>query len=256
MKLKSITLILICLFSLNNFAQNIYVCESYSEEGNPIGIINKLETKAYGKAVNVLIDNEKKINSNILYLFIDKLSNGKYVPFDSKILNVDKEKLWAAIKYEFHEAGVYELYFLNASEEKITSLKLEVKILNDRGFENFSGSSGGLGNAQFVFCDMIVNNKPMNPISQLSLSTRNGETYVFINNYSPFSTDKIVVKIWERQENSSEYKELISTKKFKVTPKWSITFFKLTFDKVGDYKIDVNDNNNKLIVSNILTVIN
>lgn len=233
-----------------NFAQNIYICESYSEEGNPIGIINKLETKSYGKPVNILIDNEKNFNSHVLYLFIDKLNDGKYVPFDSKIINLDKDKFWAVANYVFVEAGTYEIYFLNSSEKKIASLKLEVIS------EIESILAKDLGSSQFVFCDMIVNDRPMNPISQLSISERGGEVYAFINNYSPFNSDRIIVKIWKRKEGSSEYQELISTKKFKVTSHWSVTFFKLNFTDTGDYKIDVNDKNNKLLISKVLTVIN
>ncbi|MBK7104572.1 MAG: hypothetical protein IPH62_04750 [Ignavibacteriae bacterium] len=245
MKLKSIIIFLIFFLSASIFAQNIYVCESYTDQGNPIGIINILGIGTIKKSVNILIDNEKKLDSDILYLFIDKLNDGKFSPYDSKILKVEKEKFWASIKYEFKETGVYEISFLNSSEKKLANSKFEVKYENE---------AGGSGRALFIFCDMIVNDRPVNPISQLSLSEKNGETYVFINNYVAFSTDKIIVKIWKRTENKSEYKELISTKKFKVRPKWSKTFFKLTFDEIGDYKIDVNDSNNKLIVSNILDV--
>lgn len=250
MKIFLKILIAIIILPIIGFSQNMYICEKYTENGSPIGIINKLETKSYGKSVNILIDNEKSFNSHVLYLFIDKLNDGKYVPFDSKILNLDKDKFWAVENYVFVEAGTYEIYFLNSSEKKIASLKLEVIS------EIESILAKDLGSSQFVFCDMIVNDRPMNPISQLSLSERGGEVYAFINNYSPFNSDRIIVKIWKRKEGSSEYQELISTKKFKVTPRWTITFFKLNFSEIGEYKIDVNEKNSKLIMSKILTVTN
>lgn len=231
-------------------SQNVYVCEKYTENGIPINPINKLEAKSYGKSANILIDNKKSFESNILYLFIDKLNDGKYIPFDSKILKIEKNQTWAAREYVFIEAGTYEIYFLNSNEKRIASTKLEVIS------EIESIMSKDLGNSQFVFCDMIVNDRPMNPISQLSLSAQGNDIYAFINNYSAFNSDRITVKTYKRSENSDEYKVLISTKKFKVTPRWSITFFKLSFSEPGDYKIDVNEKNNKLIVSKIFTVIN
>lgn len=244
-------ILILLLFATNIIiSQNVYVCEKYTENGIPLNTVNKMEIKSYGKSANILIDNKNSFNSNILYLFIDKLVDGKYIPFDSKIWKIDKNQTWAAREYVFIEAGNYEIYFLNSNEKKLASVKLEVIS------EIESIMSKDLGNSQFVLCEMIVNDRPMNPISQLSLSNQGNDIYAFINNYSAFNSDRILVKTIRRSENSDEYKELISTKKFKVTPRWSITFFKLSFSEPGDYKIDVYEKDNKLIVSKIFTVIN
>ena len=106
-----------------------------------------------------------------------------------------------------------------------------------------------------MFCDMVINDKPVNQFNQLSISAKNGVGYAYIDNYAPIGTDTINVKIWKRQLSSS-FDMLISSKKYSIIPQWIDTFFKITFDKPGDYKIDVFDKFDNLIASNVLTVIN
>jgi hypothetical protein len=239
-----------------NFAQELFVCESYTEDGKPIGAVNNLEIKPYGKAAYVLLENKTKIDSDILYLFIDRLSEGQFTPYDSKTLLANKDKKWAVTNYEFRNAGIYELYFLNSAQKKLAVKKIEVKLIDENGIERVSpNSSSGFGNTKFIFCDMIVNDRPINPFTQLSISAKNGNAYAYVNNYVPFGTEIINIKISKRKASSS-FDELISSKKYKITPKWTDTFFKLNFDKPGEYKIDVSDNSNKIIATNILTVTN
>lgn len=234
----------------------MYVCESYTEDGEPIGATNSLEIKPYGKAVYVLFQNNSNFDFNTLYLFVDKLSEGQFTPYDSKTLSVQNDKNWAVTNYEFHNSGIYELYFLNSTQHKLAVQKLEVKLVNENGIERITPTSRPIiGNSQFIFCDMIMNDKPVNQFTQLSISAKNGKGYAYINNYAPIGTDTINVKIWKRQPSSS-FDTLISKKKYTITPNWTDTFFKITFNKPGDYKIDVFDNFDNLIASNVLTVIN
>ncbi len=238
------------------FAQEMYVCESYTEDGQPIGATNSLEIKPYGKAVYVLFQNKSNFNFNTLYLFVDKLSDGQFTPYDSKTLNVKKNKNWAVTNYEFHNSGIYELYFLNSAQQKLTVQKLEVRLIGENGIERITPTfSSGTGHSQFIFCDMIINDKPINQFTQLSISAKDGEGYAYINNYAPIGTDTINVKIWKRQPSSS-FDALISSKKYTIKPQWTDTFFKVKFDKPGDYKIDVFDKFDNLIASNVLAVIN
>ena len=249
--------LLVILFSVLNFAQEISVCESYTENGIALSPIKKLEIKPYGKAVYVLINNKTKFDQNVLYLFIDKMNDGQFTPFDSKTLNIKKEDKWAVTSFEFRDAGVYELYFLNSSQKKIAAQKLEVKMVNEAGIEHINPNSRyNSGGANFIFCDMIVNDKPINPFTQLSLSHKNGQAYAYINNYVPLNSDIIIVKVWKRDNTGSNSDKLVYIKKYKVEPQWNDTFFKLNFNEIGEYKIEVFNKTGNLISSNNLNVIN
>ncbi len=248
-------LILFVLFTTLAFSQDISICESYSEDGKPIGLINKLEIKPYGRAVYVLINNKSKINEPVLHLFIDKLKDGKPIPFSSQTLKIKKDSKWAVTSQEFKDAGMYELYFLNSERKKFGVKKLEVSIEYEKTKEKtLAKSDQNTGKIQFVFCDMVVNNKPINSLQKLSLARKNGETFVYLNNYIPFGIDKIKIRVL-RSENDN-YSEIVETKQFKITSSWADTFFKLNFSRIGDYKVEIFNNSNNLISSNTITVTN
>ena len=48
--------ILVCI-SAPIFAQELHFCESFTEDGTPVGPLNRLEIKPYGTAIYVLIEN-------------------------------------------------------------------------------------------------------------------------------------------------------------------------------------------------------
>ena len=65
-KIYKISFILI-LISTISFSQEVFVCESYSEDGNPIGVMKKFEIQPY-VADEVFYDLDKDIlNRNRLY---------------------------------------------------------------------------------------------------------------------------------------------------------------------------------------------
>lgn len=257
MKIKILRYFLfLILFSNALIAQELYVCESYTEDGTPVGPLNSLEIKPYGTAIYVLLNNEKAIENPILYLFIDKLIGGKFTPFESKTLSVKKTDTWAVTSFEFKDPGIYELYFLTSSQSRLATGKLEVYFTQDNIKQVFPPSQSTIGKVQFIFCELVINGKPKNPFTSLSLSSSEGQSFIYLNNQVPFGIEIIKVQVWRRSNTNNNYEELVDSKKFKILPEWSDTFFKYNFINVGNYKIDIFDNNDNFIASNIITIIN
>ncbi len=248
--------IFLILISNVLLAQELYVCESYTEDGTPVGPLNSLEIKPYGTAIYVLLKNEKAIKDPVLYLFVDKLVEGKFTPFESKTLSVKKTDTWTVTSFEFKESGIYELYFLNSSHSRLVTGKLEVYYAHDDRKQIIFPSQNVIGGVQFIFCELVINGKPKNPFTSLSLSRSGGQTFIYLNNHVPFGLEKIKVQVWKRSNQDSNNEELIDSKKYKILPEWNDTFFKYNFINIGEYKIDIFDKNDNFISSNIIAVTN
>lgn len=236
--------------------QNLYICESYTEDGSPIGPVNRLEIKPYGTAIYVLLENEKELNDPILYLFVDKLVDGKFSPFDSKTLNVKNEDTWAVTSFEFKEQGIYEVYFLNSSQSRLASNKIEVFFSDEYLIDSNPIVTRSFGECQFIFCELVIDGKPTNLLNSVSLSISGGKVFIYLNNYVPFGIENIKIQVWDRSKTNNNYEKLVNSKKFKILPEWSDTFFRYKFNKIGEYRIDIFDNSDNFISSNIITVIN
>lgn len=242
------------------FAQDIFVCESYSEDGQPVGASNKIKIKPYGSAYYILLDNEKSLNDNFLFLFIDKFYDGKFKPYESKKLELDKEDTWAVTSFEFKDPGVYEIYFLNSSQKRISTQKIEVDFeeeykVTQPGKQNNNVITTNR-NRDFVFCELIINGKPKNPINILSIAQTEGQVFIYIDNHSPFSIEKIKVKYWKVNDNDENRETLVDTKRYKIMPEWSDMFFKYNFNSVGTYRVEVYDYSNNFISANTIEVSN
>lgn len=251
-----LTPLLILLYSTLCYAQEVYVCESYSENGKPIGVKNKFEIQPYGKAVYILIDNENNFDDPLLYMFVDKLSDNKFIPFDSKTITVDEQSTWAVSNFEFSEPGIYEIYFLNSSQNRLASIQIETYYADEFNNQIVSPSYSYDGDCELVFCELVINGKPVNQFSTISLSNFGGQVFIYLNNKVPFNIDRFQIQVWKRSQVNSNYEELIDSKKFRILPEWRDAFFRYIFTQVGDFKIDVFDRDNNFIASNILTVQN
>lgn len=251
---KIAILLLISLSSV--FSQELYVCESYTEDGSPVGVQNQFEIKPYGTAVYVLLDNEKEFNDPLLYLFIDKLIDGKFTPFESKTISIKITDTWAVTSFEFKEEGIYEIYFLNSSQNRLATTKISTQFSIEFSDQTITASSNTITDGDFIFCELVINGKPVNAFNTLSLSRTAGQAFIYLNNNTPFNLGKLKVQVWKRKENDSSYEELVDTKKFKILPEWNDTFFKYIFTNIGEFKIDVLDSTDSFISSNIITVTN
>jgi len=254
MKIIKFIILLLLLFSTFNFAQELYFCESYSEDGSPIGPINKLEIKPYGTAVYVLLESENEIHDPTLYMFMDKLINGKFTPYDSKTITIEGKKKWAVTSFEFNEPGIYEAYFLNSSQSRLATGKIEVNYSEEYSKNNYTKTIQSFGNSNMVFCELVINGKPVNRLNTLSIAQTDGQVFIYLNNHVPFGVDKIKLQVWKRSETDSNYEELFDSKKYRVLPEWTDTFFRYIFNSTGEFKFDIFDINDEFISSNIITV--
>lgn len=254
-KIYRIILFLIISFS-PIFAQELFVCESYTEDGTPVGPTNQLEIKPYGTATYVLLDNEKEFNDPLLYLFVDKLIDGKFTPYESKTISIKTNDTWAVTSFEFKEEGTYEIYFLNSSQNRLATNKITTHFSAEFTEQTISATSNTIADGDFVFCELVINGKPVNPFNSLSLTRTAGQAFIYLNNYTPFNLEKLKVQVWKRNKNDSSYEELVDSKKYKILPEWKDTFFKYIFTNTGEFKIDVLDSTDSFISSSILTITN
>ncbi len=206
-------------------AQELYVCESYTEDGLPVGPLNQLEIKPYGTAFYILLDNQKEFDDPLLYLFVDKLIDGKFTPFESKTISIKNDDTWAVTSFEFKEQGIYEVYFLNSSQSRLATNKVEARFSEEFTNPTSVPTRTSLNDGQFVFCELVINGKPVNPFNNLSLSRTGGQTFIYLNNYAPFGIEKIKIQLWKQSNTDSSYEQLVDSKKYKILPEWKDTFF-------------------------------
>jgi len=250
-------LILFFTFIITSYSQEIYFCESYTENGVPIGPTNKLEIKPWGTAIYTLLDNNKQpVNDNQLYVFVDKKTEDKFVPYQSKSLTIEKDATWAVTNFEFKDPGTYNVYFLNSKQNKIASNIL--KVVYAKGYVTGSSSYAPEyeGECEMVFCEMVINDKPVNTFTTLSLSRTGGRGVIYLNNSTPFNTDKLILKVWRKSEEGGNFNEFIQTKKYKILPEWSDAFIKYKFDRTGEFKFAVYNKDDMLLASSTIVISN
>jgi hypothetical protein len=257
MKFFVSSLVLLFVLFSTVYSQEIYFCESYTENGVPVGPTNKLDIKPWGTATYILLDNNKQpINDQQLYVFVDKKTEDKFVPYQSKTLTIEKEATWAVTNFEFKDPGTYNVYFLNSKQEKIASNIL--KVVFAEGY--ITGSSSYApeyeGECEMVFCEMVINDKPVNSFTTLSLSRSGGRGVIYLNNSAPFNTDKLVLKVWKKNNDDGNYNEFIETKQYRILPEWSDAFIKYKFNQVGEFKFGVYNKDDMLLASSTIVISN
>lgn len=251
MKLKYLT-ILIFLFSCNLlFSQQIYFCESYSQEGEPVNHKLNWQIEKDGENLFILLkEGSTPLEGPIIYMFVDKNENGQYFPFDSKAIKVNRRKDWLVYRYKFKQEGRYSIYFQDTEENEIAQKYVNITIkAEESDYRTVSEGSLYYEGSNMSFCEIVIDGRPINIRSVASLKVHGRVSYVFINNYRPLNTEKVLVQLWRRNPNSYEYDEFVESKKYRVKPDWDDTFFRYTFKAPGEYKMFV-FNENELILAN------
>lgn len=253
-KLKYIIIILAIFPSI--FAQEIYFCNSHTEEGEPIDARNLWSIKPWGSYVYILYDNEgDPIEQQLNYMFVDRYIDGSYRPFDSKAVNVKTGATWFAYNYKFTEPGKYKVYFVDRNKEELASetvtIQLESNYLNNRQGTTSLYYDG----IKPVFCERVIAGKPINEFHEKSIGNIDSlEVAVFINHSSPLQTNLLKVDVWEKETRSIEYDKFVESKKYQIQPDWEYAFFKYYFTKPGDYKFNIYNQNEVLITSGFFRV--
>ena len=246
---------LLCLFCIsysNCFSQNIYFSKSYNSNGKPVEPSTEWTIRPSGLSLYIIFnEGTAKIDSTLLYLFIDKKTDGDFQPFDSKAVTLDPKKDWFAYNYHFMAAGTYNIYVLDSQQHKLAENKITIK-QNEASAEN-TPANKYYENCKMVFCQKIVMGKPYAELKSIDIKTV-PEPYIYLNNEKPFNTNVILVQIWKKKNHAFEYDDYVGSKKFSVESDWDDTYFPYKFDEPGDYKVSVFNSKEILIKSSYITV--
>ncbi|MFC2083644.1 hypothetical protein ACFLS9_01170 [Bacteroidota bacterium] len=258
LKLLSIRTILFILFFFNIIisAQQIYLAETHTEDGEPIGAKNIWDIKPWGSYISIILDYEDRSpEGSLIYMFIDKLVDGIFEPYDSKAINLESNKSWLVYNYKFAEPGEYEVYFVNITQIKIASERVTIKFEDEYSAPPETVSSSYYENCEIIFCKTIlIGNRPLGIKRSLSLSNHSGTIYVFLNNYAPLNTDIFLVDIWRKKNRTYDYDEYVESKKYKLNQDWPEAYFQYQFIEAGEYKFTIYNKDEILIKSGYFTV--
>jgi hypothetical protein len=252
---RILILLLISFLSRDIYTQDLYLCKSYTEQGKPVEVYNRLEIKPWGTAIYILVDNNgRAFNESVLYIFIDKLRDDKYQPYESRVINIENDNSWAVTGFEFKDPGEYDIYCLEGRKKKLVSKKINVILSSDFSTSAIPTSYRYYENCKFSFCEAIIEGKPVNVFRTLKIKSSNDFFYVYLNNDKPLKTDKIIVQIWRMKPEEEDYNEFIATKYFKIDFTWPDVFFKYSLADPGDYRFDIYNENEVLIAKNFIKI--
>ena len=236
-------------------AQTLYTCKAHTENGQPIEYQRNWNINPKGEYIYALLDNENKpLATETLYFMMDKIVEDGVIPYDSKVIKADSTATWIAYNQELSEPGEYLLYFTDTNQKKIASQKITVKYRDRYSFSSNDISNVYYDNCKMVFCQRVIAGKTYKERNDLYLKNGKGMLYCYLNNYKSLNTGTLIVNFWRKDRRSFEYNEIVKTKKYKVDPLWNDTFFKCFFDRPGDYKIAVYNENEALIKYNFVKV--
>ncbi len=254
-KLIQIFIILVSMLTIVK-GQTVYVAQSITEQNEPINAHNYWEIEPWGKSLFIILDNENQnLDGNIVYLFIDKYIDGKYQPFDSKSINIQENSRRIKYDYKFSGTGKYKLYFINISQENIASTI--VTISEKVRKQNTTKRSNYYDSVELIFCEkVLVGGTPIGITKRASLRENGGQIYIKLTNFSPLKSEVILVDFWRKEYRSFEYDEYLESKKFRIDPEWSDTYFKYKFPKAGEYKIVIYNQEEVLIKTGYINVLN
>jgi hypothetical protein len=252
-KIIKITFLLF-IFSITLHAQEIYVCKSYTEKGEPIDASNSWEIKSGGDYLYILFDNEEKIEDKLVYLFLDKKYDDEYKPFDSKVLRNENKKSWLVYNYKFEQPGDYEIYFMDSAQNNLATTRITIKYKKSEVDSRVNEKSMYYDNSKIIFCERVFGGEPLKEMNSTYLGGDSVKVYVYLDTQRPIRTEKLLVDIWRKKNRSFQYDEFVETKKYKVKPEWAYTFFQYKFTKKGEYKISIYNDQEILIKSGYFTV--
>lgn len=248
-------LLTLFFFTSTLFSQKIYFCEGVTSDGAPLNKVKSFEISPSGNYLYILLSNDDRpLNVEMVYLFIDKFMGTEYQPFDSEVIKIEKERTWVAFNYKFIEPGDYKIYFINTKQKKIAERTFTVTMKKEFLEERDAVTSSYYDYCQFVFCEIVLGGKPVRIKSRAYTSKNQGLMFAYINNGAPLNTSIIIVDIWKRSADSFDYDEFVESKKFKIEPDWPDTYFKYQFRKPGEYKFIVYNENEVIMCKNYITV--
>ncbi len=247
--------IYLLFFTANSFSQQIFFCRGYTETGEPIDLFVGNKIPVNQSFVILYRTSSNEIESNIIFISIQK-SEARYDPnnFD-KMLRPDKTKNWIAFNHKISEEGIYTISFSDFNKKKLASSTLRIESPQSKKVDN-PKPGYFTPDLRIVFCEIVVNGVPAGVLEKISLLRTNGEVYIYLINNVPLKSNKLLVNIWRKKTPDSPYDEFIDTKKFAINYEWYDTFFRYRFEKKGDYKINLFNEKELLLKTAYITVDN
>jgi hypothetical protein len=256
--LKNILFIFCILFCFGTSeAQHITLCKAYTETGDPIDLIYSKELMFNQSACILLNAGNKKISGNKVFLFIDRITDsGKQNQFN-KIFQVGADNNWIAQTYKFIKDGRFEIYFLDANQNRLASSTITVAPLKESKLSTVLSktSAAGYPDAEIVFCERIQEGLPMNIRHSISFQKSN-PVYIYVKNDKPLDSEKISMRVFRKTKYALDYDEFVAVKKYQINFDWADAYFKYKFDKPGEYKIILYDEREILIKTAYISVTN
>lgn len=232
-------------------AQQIFICQSVSENGKPVGSADVWKIGKSGGYINVLLSNDKPLPKGVYYIMIDKKNGKDYQEYESKSVRINESKYWFSVSYTLKEPGDYEVYITGPNQQNFGEERISVRTNEPESVKTIKAD---YSEASIIICEQVIAEKPIKAFNTISLAQRQGTVFFYLKNKSSINSKMIIVEIYKKA--GKEYDKLIDTKKFGMKPSWAYSFFKYKFKETGDYKIVIYNENKNIITSRTFTVTN
>ncbi len=250
---RLVLIVFLSMVIFMGYSQRIYFCENYTQSGEPIGPSTKLSSPASGGYIYVLYQNgSSNITADKLFIYVDKLVSGDYIPFDVKDLPVDKAKNWSFYDYNFVTVGDYRVTVKDQNQKELSKEYLQI-VLKEETSSSDSSDDDWLDyddpTSMFYYTYSTVEacvgidsyTGTPNTVSKSFSIDRSlgGRIYFKVSNPNKdIHTDQFIVYI--NKNDASGTSQTFDTKYYTVSsPSRSWEYFTYDFYSEGDYTISV-----------------
>ena len=265
---RNIILLFILLFTTNGLlAQKVSFCESYTNDGDPIGIKNNFRLSATGGYVYILYNNgTRQMKESSLKLVITHQDGSMYKEFANTPIAVQGNKRWAIIDYNFTQDGNYMVSILNNKDKELAkgnlAIAIDKPVIKEKAPQEYvwddlykdTAKYNDEYNAQITFTTDVVDGKPVDNFNEFTIGTDGGYIYVYLLNDKTLGCDSIIVDIYKKS-SAETYTDFVSSLTYHINGALKGTFFKQAFYEASDYYVAIyNATEDKLISSGYVTI--
>ncbi len=266
--LKSLsTTVFICFFAHGfSYAQEIVFCSNYDSKGEPVGASNTWNLDEKGGYVYVLFYNHnKRIKSKKLILNIRKKSGNIYRNYEKRAMEIQSNRTWALLDYQFTEAGNYKCTVQDYEGKELAMNDLTIILKTRTEPENeqnpptinhqqnrvlHKDPDRSYYNAKTIFCRSIVNMVPTNTGSVFKA----GELSVEVVNDRPLYTDTMIVDVFKKGFETEKYPIYVTSKNFWIDGSLESAYFSLNLNETGEYKVICYNRRSQTISQGYVTI--
>jgi hypothetical protein len=242
MKKLALLLLTLTTLAISAIAQSVVMCEDYNKsDGTPTGIYKTWDIKKDGGYVYIVYSQPHNLRSGSWYLYIDKDwdDNGKYSAFETISLDEDVSQNWVMYDYNFKEKGKYKIDIMKDGVTQATTYG-EINFAKDedvkKSDEDDDIDTYYYEDSEIKFCESVSSTGDPSGVATEFKADRTGsrEVTIYISNGKAFKTTKMFVDVY-----NSKTSEKIDDYSIDTQVDWDWVKFKQTFDKPGEYYIDL-----------------